>query len=418
MRVLVVGSGGREHALAWWLGRSPRVTEVLCAPGNGGTPDNRPVKADDVDGIVALARAEQVDLVVVGPEVPLVAGLVDALAAAGIRAFGPSAACARLEGSKAFAKAAFERWGIPTAASVTVTSLAEGLAALDRFAGPPVVKASGLAAGKGVIVAATFEEARAALHAMFDERRFGAAGDEVVLEERLIGAEVSVLAVCSGTTFRFLPLARDHKRLLDGDAGPNTGGMGAFAPVPSLAGPGFLDEVGERVFRPTLAGLAAEGTPYVGVLYAGIMLTDTGMKVLEFNCRLGDPETQVLLPLVATDPVELFDAAIDGRLDTVELTFHAGSAATVVLAAKGYPDAPTTGDPIAGLEQAAAAGCVVFHAGTARGDDGVVRTSGGRVLNVTALAPTLEQALQTAYRGVEQVSFAGAQYRHDIGTTT
>jgi phosphoribosylamine--glycine ligase len=416
MRVLVVGGGGREHALAWWLATSPRVDEVLCAPGNGGTPGNRPVAADDIDGIVALARSEAVDLVVVGPEVPLVAGLVDALVAAGVRTFGPSAACARLEGSKAFAKDAFARWGIPTARSVTVRDVAAGRAALATFATPPVVKASGLAAGKGVVVAETVAEADEALVGMLEGGWFGDAGAEVVLEERLLGDEVSVLAVCSGTAYSFLPLARDHKRLLDGDAGPNTGGMGAFAPVADLADPAFLAEVGATVFEPTLRGLAAEGTPYVGVLYAGLMLTADGIRVLEFNCRFGDPETQVLLPLVANDPVDLLDAAIDGRLADEPVRWTDQHAATVVLAADGYPASPRTGDAIEGLAAAAAAGCLVFHAGTVATADGP-RTAGGRVLAVTAVGDDAAAALRLAYQGVAAISFPGAQHRSDIGRT-
>jgi len=411
VNVLVVGGGGREHALAWSLQRHGH--RVWCAPGNGGTPGNVPIAADDVPGLVRLAREGAIDLVVVGPEVPLVAGLVDALAAVGVAAFGPSRACAALEGSKVFAKAAMQRWGVATADSVTVTNLADGLAALDRFAVAPVVKASGLAAGKGVIVPDDRAGAEAALRTMFVERAFGDAADEVVLEERLEGREVSVLAVCSGRDYRLLVPAQDHKRLLDGDAGPNTGGMGAFAPSDSLDA-ALLATVGETAIAPILNGMADGGTPYVGVLYAGLMLTAAGPRVLEYNCRFGDPEAQVILPLLADDPAEVFLAAVEGRLGGVNLSWAPGAAVTVVMAASGYPDQPRRGDLITGLDDAAAAGCTVFHAGTTAADDGV-RTAGGRVLAVTAVAGDLPSAVATAYRGVSAITFDGAQYRSDIG---
>jgi phosphoribosylamine--glycine ligase len=419
MRVLVVGSGGREHALAWALGRSPRVREVWCAPGNAGTPGNRPVAADDLDGLVRLAVDGDVDLVVVGPEVPLSLGLVDRLEAAGVRVFGPTAAAARLEGSKAHCKAFCARWGIPTAQSVTVTSLADGLAALDRFPAPPVVKASGLAAGKGVIVAESRAEAAAALTDILADRRFGSAGEEVVLEERLVGVERSILAVCSGTDLALLVPAQDHKRLGDGDTGPNTGGMGAFAPAPLPAG--LEDEIVERFLRPTVAGLQAEGTPYRGVLYAGLMLTADGPRLLEYNCRLGDPETQVILPLLDSDLVDVIDAALDGTLADVKLAWRDGAAATVVLAAPGYPERAVMGLPITGLAEAEASGALVFHAGTApsgssshSGPSGPV-TAGGRVLDVTGFGATVAEAVAAAYRAVGHVHFDGMQVRRDIG---
>ena len=371
--------------------------------------------ADDLDGLVALALAEAVDLVVVGPEVPLALGLVDRLEAVGVRCFGPSAAAARLEGSKVFCKAFCERWSIPTAASVTVTTVYEGLEALDRFAGLPVVKASGLAAGKGVILPATRAEAEAALRVIIDERAFGAAGDEVVLEERLVGPEVSILAVCSGTDLVVLAPARDHKRLGDGDTGLNTGGMGAYAPAPLPDG--LIDDVIERFLRPTLAGLVAEGTPYTGVLYAGLMLTADGPRLLEYNCRLGDPESQVVLPLLETDLVDVIDAALDGGLANLKLSWRDGAAATVVLASPGYPETSTSGLVISGLAAAEAEGCLVLHAGTAIGPgpaDGPV-TAGGRVLAVTGFGPTVADAADAAYRGVAHIAFEGMQYRKDIG---
>ena len=413
MRVLVVGGGGREHALAWSLSRHGH--RVWCAPGNAGTPGNIPIATDDLNGLVRLAREGDIELVVVGPEAPLVAGLVDALAAVGIAAFGPVAACAALEGSKAFSKEAMVRWGVATAASVTVTSLEEGLAVLDRFDTAPVVKASGLAAGKGVIVPEDRAGAEAALRLMFVERAFGSAADEVVLEERLVGREVSVLAVCSGTEYRLLVPAQDHKRLGDGDLGPNTGGMGAFAPAPTL-GDELLASVGDTAIAPILHGMADRGTPYVGVLYAGLMLTDAGPRVLEYNCRLGDPEAQVILPLLAEDPAEVFLAAVQGRLGELTLSWEPGAAATVVMAAAGYPDQPRKGDLITGIEAATAAGCTVFHAGTAESPDGP-RTAGGRVLAVTGVGADLDAAVARAYAGVAAISFAGAQFRHDIGRT-
>jgi phosphoribosylamine--glycine ligase len=438
MRVLVVGSGGREHALAWWLGRSSRVTEVLCAPGNAGTPGRRPVRAGDLDGMVALATTEAVDLVVVGPEAPLVAGLADRLAAAGVPVFGPSAAAARLEGSKAWAKAAMQRWALPAAASITVTDVDAGVRHIDaetrRKGVPPVVKASGLAAGKGVVVADTAEQAGAALRAMLVDGRFGEAGREVVLEERLEGREVSVLAVCSGRDRRILDPAQDHKRLCDHDRGPNTGGMGAFAPSPLP--PGLLDQIDESIIGPALAGLEREGSPYLGVLYAGLMLTEAGPRVLEFNCRLGDPETQVVLPLLAGDPIDVLEGALAGRVP--ELSWRPGAAVGVVMAAAGYPEAARTGQVVTGLDDPplssmaeprgdlgagpgagpdtpGGAGCVVFHAGTERRADGAVVTAGGRVLTVTGLGDDVAAAAAQAYAGVARLSFDGAQWRTDIG---
>jgi phosphoribosylamine--glycine ligase/phosphoribosylaminoimidazole synthetase len=420
VKVLVVGGGGREHALAWALCRSRRVAEVIVAPGNAGTATlgrcrNVAVAAEDLDGLVALALAERVDLTVVGPEVPLVAGLVDRFAAAGLRAFGPSAAAARLEGSKAFSKASMARWSIPTAASATFTDLGAALAHLRDLDAVPVVKASGLAAGKGVLVPETMAEAEGALRAMLGpEARFGDAGREVVVEERLVGPEVSVLAFCDGKDVAVMPAARDHKRLLDGDRGPNTGGMGAFVPSPDVT-PALVREVADTVLRPVLAGFAAEGTPYVGVLYAGLMLTAAGPRTLEFNCRFGDPEAQVILPLLDSDLTDVIEACLEGRLAERPPRWSARSAATVVFAAAGYPDEPRRGDAIAGLAEAARRGCTVFHAGTAFDSTGRVRTAGGRVLAVTAVADRLAEAVELAYRGADAVAFDGAQHRGDIG---
>jgi phosphoribosylamine--glycine ligase len=411
VKVLVVGSGGREAALVWWLSRSARVNEVLCAPGNAGLPGARPVAADDLEGVAALATTEAVDLVVVGPEVPLAAGLVDRLQAAGVPTFGPSAAAARLEGSKVWAKGFMNRWGIPTPPSRTFADADAALAHLDTLGQLPVVKASGLAAGKGVLLPTSHGDAAAAIRAMLVEGRFGAAGAEILLEERLDGREVSIQAVCAGTETRRQIPAQDHKRLADGDRGPNTGGMGAFAP--SGLPDGLLARVEEEVIAPTLAGLAAEGAPYLGVLYAGVMLTESGPQVLEFNCRFGDPETQVILPLCASDPVDVFEAALAGKVP--EIDWHDGAALTVVMAAPGYPDDATRGLPILGIEDAEDAGCLVFTAGVARGAGGGLVTAGGRVLNVTATGPTLADAAATAYDGVGRISFEGAQWRTDIG---
>lgn len=420
---MVVGSGGREHALARSLHRAPSVNAVLCAPGNPGTAafaENVPT--GDIDGWVRVARDAAVDLVVVGPEQPLVDGLADALAAVGIACFGPSRDAARLEGSKAHTKRCCARWAIPTARAEIVTDLEAGLSALDAFDDVPVVKASGLAAGKGVIVPADRAGAEAALRAMFVERRFGAAADEVVVEERLHGREVSLLALCDGTDAIALPLARDHKRLGAGDTGPNTGGMGAVAPA-ALVDPGldaaFVDAALDRFVRPALAGLRSEGTPYVGVLYAGLMVDDAGaVTLLEYNCRMGDPETQAVLPLLddTVDLGEVFaSAAGGGGLGGVEIAAPTSAAVTVVLAAHGYPVDPRRGDPIVGVDAAVAAGCEVFHAGTAVDADGRLVTAGGRVLAVTAVADDLVTATDRARAGAEAIDFAGAQWRRDIG---
>ncbi|MDE0701513.1 MAG: phosphoribosylamine--glycine ligase [Acidimicrobiaceae bacterium] len=417
-RVLVIGSGGREHAIAWSLAKSPRVAEVIVAPGNGGTAvehkcRNAAVAPTDVAGIVEFARTQTVAMVVVGPEDPLVMGLVDALDEAGIPAFGPSAAAAELEGSKSHCKEFLNANGIPTGDAAVFFDAAAALEHLEALSAVPVIKATGLAAGKGVIVAETKVEAAEAIRSMLLEDRFGEAGHEILLEERLRGTEVSVLAFCDGTDFRVMPLAQDHKRLLSGDGGPNTGGMGAFYPSP-IATSELIDQVSREVLAPTLAALARQGRPYRGVLYAGMMLTDTGPKVIEFNCRFGDPETQVVLPLLESDLYEIFEACCAGELSTTDIGWADSAAVTVVMASAGYPVQSSASVPIAGLEAAAAAGCKVFHAGTSIGD-GQSHTAGGRVLAVTALAPELSDASEAAYRGVAAVSFPGAQFRSDIG---
>lgn len=417
MRILVIGSGGREHALAWKLAQSPRAERVYVAPGNGGTAllaENVPIEATDIPGLVAFARRERIDLTVVGPEAPLVAGLVDAFAEAGLRAFGPSAAAARLEGSKAFAKRFMVEEGIPTAPAAIFRDYPEALAYLRKQPVPIVVKASGLAAGKGVLVCATREEAEDGLRRIMVERVFGPAGDEVLIETYLEGQEASLLAFSDGKTVIPMLPARDYKRVADGDRGPNTGGMGGYAPSIHLPPPG-VQEALRRVLQPAVDGMRRRGTPYVGVLYAGLMLTPQGPFVLEFNCRFGDPETQVLLPLLESDLLEILLACTEGRLVPHLVRWRAGASATVVLAAEGYPGAIRTGDEIAGLEEAAQVpGCVLFHAGTRREGERLL-TSGGRVLAVTATAPDLDTALERAYRAAGSIRFAGMHYRRDIG---
>ncbi|MDN5327258.1 MAG: phosphoribosylamine---glycine ligase [Moorella sp. (in: firmicutes)] len=414
MRILVVGGGGREHALVWKIARSPRVTEIYCAPGNAGIAGLAycvPIAADDITGLLDFARRAAIDLTVVGPEAPLVAGIVDAFQAAGLPIFGPSRGAARLEGSKIFAKELMQEAGIPTAAHATFTEAGPALAYLEDHPGPVVVKADGLAAGKGVVVAPDAATAREAVRDMF-EGKFGPAGRRVILEERLEGEEVSILALCDGKTATPLLPSQDHKRVGEGDTGPNTGGMGAYAPVPFYT-PEIAAQVEERVLRPVIRTMAAAGHPYRGVLYAGLMLTREGPKVLEFNCRFGDPETQPLMLLLESDLVELMLAAVNGELAGTRIAWYPGAAAGVVLAAGGYPGPYAKGDPITGLE-AVPQGVEVFHAGTAL-VDGQVVTSGGRVVCVTARGEDLRAALDRVYDSIRAIHFQGMHYRRDIG---
>jgi phosphoribosylamine--glycine ligase len=417
VKVLVVGSGGREHALAWALARSPRVSAVYVAPGNGGTAGmatNVPIAADDVPGLVAHAAEGAYDLVVVGPEQPLSLGLVDALRERGIVAFGPTRAAARLEWSKAFSKDFMAQHGIPTAAYAAFDDYDAALAYLDEHPAPVWIKADGLAAGKGAIGCRTDDEARQALHQVMVERAFGAAGERVVLEEWLLGQEVSVLAYCDGHTVAPMILAQDHKAAYDGDRGPNTGGMGCYAPAP-LLDEALYARVVDEVLQRTVDGMRAAGAPYVGVLYAGLMVHEGDYRVLEFNCRFGDPEAQVILPLMETDIVDVALACAEGRLGEVALRWAAGSCVCVVMAAGGYPGKYRGGDEISGLGEAAALpDTVVFHAGT-RAEDGRVVTAGGRVLGVTAWAADLPAAIEQAYAAVERIHWADAGYRRDIG---
>lgn len=413
MKVLVVGSGGREHALCWALAASPLVSEIVCAPGNAGIAVEArcvPVAADDVAGLVTLAQTEKVDLVVVGPEVPLVLGLVDRLQEAGIKAFGPTAAAARLEGSKAFTKAFCTRHAIPTAAFRTFGA-GEHAAARSYVVeqgAPIVVKADGLAAGKGVVVAETTTEALAAVDAAFG------AGETIVVEEFLDGEEASLFALCDGTHALEIGTAQDHKRAFDGDLGPNTGGMGAYSPAPRLDAV-MIERVMTEIVRPTLDGMRVEGAPFTGILYAGLMLTASGPKLIEYNVRFGDPECQVVVPRLLTDLMQMLVGAVDGMLGHMDVRWRPEHALTVVLASRGYPGAYITGSQIKGLDKLEDAGVLVFHAGTRRDDDGRLLSAGGRVLNVTALGASLAEAKHRAYEAVDAVDWPHGYCRRDIG---
>jgi phosphoribosylamine--glycine ligase len=413
-RTLVVGGGGREHALAEILAEGSTRPEVLIAPGNAGTAlrfENVAVSATDVPALVSLAVSRKVDLVVVGPEAPLALGLADALLAAGVPVFGASRAAARLEASKAFAKEVMDAAGVRTARGASFTELEPALAMIDALGGAAVVKADGLAAGKGVVVAADAAEAKDAVR-RFLGGALGEAGRTLVIEERLEGEEVSIMAIADGERYALLPPAQDHKRIFDGDLGPNTGGMGAYAPAPCAAG--IFEEAGEQTIAPILAAMRARGTPFRGVLYAGLMLTAQGPYVLEYNARLGDPETEAVLPLLGEDLYPILAAAAEGRLEPRPLRLHPGAAMTVVLASEGYPEHPRTGDLIRGLERVPPE-VRVFHAGTRRSASGEVETAGGRVLALTALGGTLAEARERVYRGVSVIEFRGQQHRRDIG---
>jgi len=418
LTILVIGSGGREHALAWALARSPSVARVLVAPGNGGTAaiaENLPIAATDIPALVAAARQHGVDLVVVGPEEPLARGLVDALQDAGVLAFGPTASAAQIEASKAWAKEVMQAAGVPTAQATIVTSFEQARAVLPDLAFPLVVKASGLAAGKGAVIVHDRNEAERVLHWMLVERGLGTAADRVLLEEFLQGREASFLVVTDGERVVPLQPARDYKRLGDGDTGPNTGGMGAYAPVPEVT-PELSQQVLETIVFPTLSELRRRGIVFRGVLYAGLMLTAQGPKVLEFNCRFGDPETQVILPLLESDLAQLLLAAARGRLHEIApLRWNPGVAVTVVLASGGYPGSYRTGFTIEGLDTLPE-DVLVFHAGTRR-EDGRLVTAGGRVLNVTAVAPTFAAARDRVYAAIGRISFPGMTYRRDIALT-
>jgi phosphoribosylamine---glycine ligase len=419
VKVLVVGSGGREHALVWKLLQSSRVQQIFCIPGNGGTAGlercrNLPLSVNDFEGIGRFALVNNVALIVVGPELPLAAGITDYLQQQGLAVFGPNQAGAQIESSKAWSKALMEQANIPTAAAAVFTEAAAAIAYVKAQGVPIVVKADGLAAGKGVTVASTEAEAIAAIEAAF-AGQFGTAGQTLVIEECLSGQEVSILAVTDGQTIRPLLPAQDHKRIGEGDTGPNTGGMGAYAPAPMVT-PELMERIQQEILQPTIAALQAQGIDYRGVLYAGLMITPAGdPKVIEFNCRFGDPETQVILPLLETPLDTLLLACVQQRLaELPPLSWKSGASACVVLAAQGYPETYQKGFPIAGIDQAEATGAVVFHAGTKLKQTQLV-TDGGRVLNVTAVGETFQTAIDRAYAASQCIEFEGVYYRRDIG---
>ncbi|HBG22711.1 MAG: phosphoribosylamine--glycine ligase [Syntrophaceticus sp.] len=414
MKVLVVGGGGREHTLVWKLNQSPRVDKIYCAPGNGGIAGDAkcvPLAADDITGLADFAQEHKIDLTVVGPEAPLAAGIVDHFTSCGLRVFGPDARGARLEGSKVFAKEVMTKYGVLTAAYKVFQEPAAALDFVRKLNVPCVVKANGLAAGKGVIIAQDAAEAEDAVKLIMEERAFGEAGTFVVVEELLQGEEVSILAFTDGKAIKTLVASQDHKRVGDGDQGLNTGGMGAYSPPPV-----YTEDIHASVCRdilePVIYGLAEDGIKYKGVIYAGLMLTQKGVYVLEFNCRFGDPEAQVVIPRLQTDLVDVIDAIIDERLDEVELEWDPRPAVCVVMASSGYPGAYEKGKLITGLDQLPP-GVLAFHAGTAL-TDGKLVSNGGRVLGITAFGATIEEAVQNVYAGVEKVNYQGMHYRRDI----
>ena len=416
MNILVIGSGGREHALVWKLSQSPLATKIYAVPGNPGIAELAEcvagVDINDNAAVVALAKEKAIDLVVVGPEVPLTNGVVDALTEAGIKAFGPSGKAAEIEGSKVFSKMVMKRYGIPTAAYEVFNDAGRAHVYIRQMRRKLVIKADGLAAGKGVIIAEDVDQGIAAIDTIMKEKAFGAAGGRVVIEEFMEGEEASVLAFTDGKTIKAMVASQDHKCIFDGDKGPNTGGMGTYAPAPVIT-PEIMAVVQEKILEPTIAAMEKEGRPYKGCLYAGLMITAKGPKVVEFNARFGDPETQVVLPLLDSDLVEVMLACIDGRLAEQEINWKKnGAAVCVVMASGGYPGSYEKGKEITGLKEAAA-DAVVFHAGTAE-KDGKVVTSGGRVLGVVGQAEGIKAAVDKAYAGVEKISFDGVYFRHDI----
>ena len=414
MKVLVVGSGGREHAICWALKKSPKVTELYCAPGNGGIGEIArcvDVKATDIPGMVAWAKEHSIDFVMVAPDDPLAMGMVDALEAEGIRAFGPRKNAAIIEGSKAFSKELMKKYGIPTADYAVFTDKEQALAYIEKQGAPIVVKCDGLALGKGVVVAQTLDEAKEAVVNMMENKAFGEAGAKVVIEECMTGPEVTVLAFTDGKTIVPMPSSQDHKRAYDGDQGPNTGGMGAISPCPNYT-PELSKVCMDTIFLPTVKALNAEGRTFQGVIYFGMMLTPKGPKVVEYNARFGDPECQAVLSLLETDLMDILEACVDGTLDQVNVKFKDAASCCLVLASGGYPVAYEKGKEITGLDQVKDA--VVFHAGT-RKQDGKFLTNGGRVLGVTAVAPTLREAVVKAYAAAGPVFFEKMHFRKDIG---
>ena len=418
MKVLVVGGGGREHALAWKLAKSPKVSKVFAAPGNPGTAlvgENVPIKADDIAALKEFAISEGIGLTVIGPEDPLAAGIVDDLSAAGLKVFGPSGAAAEIEASKAFCKGLLVKYNIPTAAYGEFDDAAGAKAYIEKEGAPLVVKADGLAAGKGVFLCETVEEANSAVETIMEEKAFGSAGVRVIIEELLIGEEASFLAITDGESVVALAPAQDHKAIFEGDKGPNTGGMGAYSPAPVVTDR-LAEEIMDTVMIPAVEAMAAEGRPYKGVLYAGLMISPGGgLKVLEFNCRFGDPETQPILMRLESDLLDLLEASVDGTLAGTELKWSDKAAVCVVMSAEGYPGAYGKGEAISGIDEAEARGEVtVFHAGTTA-SEGRLATSGGRVLGVTALGPGIRDAIEAAYGAVGKISWKGAYWRRDIG---
>ncbi len=418
MKVLIIGNGGREHAIGRKLAASPQKPTLIFAPGNPGMEalgSCFSVAAEDFRGLLSLAQSQKADLTIVGPEQPLVGGLADLFLANGLKIFGPDRAAAALEGSKAFSKDFMSRHGIPTARYRTFRALEPARAHLREVGAPIVIKASGLAGGKGAVVCMTLPEAESAIQSMLGPKAvFGAAGSEVVMEEFMEGEEASLFALTDGTSFVLLPTAQDHKRIGDGDTGPNTGGMGAYAPAPLMT-PALLEEASRTIVAPTLDGMRREGAPYTGILYVGLMITPQGPKVVEYNCRFGDPETQVILPILQEDLLELILASVEGGLDRIKVAPTKEWAAVVVMASRGYPGPYETGIPISGLDQVQAlANSHAIHAGTKRMQEKLV-TAGGRVLGMVGQGPTLEEAIAAAYAGTAKAEFPGAQFRKDIG---
>lgn len=417
MKILVVGSGGREHALVWKIAQSPLVEKIYCAPGNGGISriaECVPIKVMDIEGIVRFSKENKIDMVVVAPDDPLAAGMVDALEDAGIRAFGPRKAAAIIEGSKAFSKDLMKKYGIPTAGYEVFDNSEHAIEYLRHQQYPIVVKADGLALGKGVIIAQGFDQAHEAVNNIMSDRIFGSAGDKIVIEEFLTGQEVSILAFTDGKTVVPMVSSQDHKRALDNDQGLNTGGMGTFSPS-RIYTPEIAEQCMKEIFIPTIVAMNKEGRRFKGVLYFGLIITKDGPKVLEYNARFGDPETQVVLPRLKNDVVEIFNAVIDEKLDTVTIEWEDNAAVCVVMASGGYPQNYRTGYEIKGIEDAELEpGVVVFHAGT-KYEDGRYLTAGGRVLGVTAVGSTLDVAIKRAYEGVSKISFTDMHYRRDIG---
>lgn len=416
MDILVIGGGGREHAIVWALSKSPKAGTIYCAPGNAGIAQLAqcvPIAVSDFDKLTALAEEKQVGLVVVGPDDPLADGIVDAFDKTGIPVFGPRKNAAEIEGSKTFMKDLLQKYGIPTAAYQKFDNYDEALAYLREQKAPIVIKADGLAAGKGVTVARTMEEAEEALHSMMQSKVFGEAGSRVVIEEFLEGQEMSILSFVDGEVVKPMSAAQDHKPVYDGDKGPNTGGMGTYSPLPHIDS-SIIEEAVETIIKPTAKAMVAEGRPFRGVLFAGLMITPEGkLKTIEFNARFGDPETQVVLPRLKTDLLEVFLAAVQGRLADLELEWSDEAAVCVILASGGYPASYPKGLPISGLELEVGS-CLVFHAGTSRDEDGTWRTNGGRVLGVVGLGPEIEAARRAAYERAEQIHFEGKHCRSDI----